>query len=335
MNTVKSVSASTAGVIPDWVLSSREPVLLRGLVSHWPVVEAGLQSDAQVSAYLERFYQGRPVTYYQCDPSAQGKIFYNDNYSGFNFKRSEANLSQVLRLLEQGRGAAEAPVYYIGSTLVDEWLPGFQEDNRLTLEGVSEPLVSVWLGNQSVVSAHYDCPNNIVCNVAGRRRFSLFPPDQLENLYVGPLDVTPSGRPISLVDIDNPDLEKFPKYQIAEQQKRVVELGAGDALFIPGMWWHHVRALENLNVLVNYWWRSQPDYMSNPEYVLHHALLSLRGLPQEQREIWKNIFNHYIFDYQEDNHRHIPPQVLGVLAPAHRSLAKRIRAHLASIFNRP
>src|SRR5206468_367295 len=82
------------------------------------------------------------------------------------------------------------------------------------------------------------------------RRFTLFPPEQLQNLYVGPLDFNPAGQAISLVDHAAPDLERFPRYAEALQHAQVAELEAGDAIFIPSMWWHAVEALAPFNALV-------------------------------------------------------------------------------------
>ena len=56
------------------------------------------------------------------------------------------------------------------------------------------------------------------------RRFTFFPPEQLENLYVGPIDFSPAGQPISLVDILNPDYAKFPKYKNAEDAALFADL---------------------------------------------------------------------------------------------------------------
>ncbi|GIR40175.1 MAG: hypothetical protein CM15mP51_09550 [Porticoccaceae bacterium] len=129
------------------------------------------------------------------------------------------------------------------------------------------------------MAPHYDFPTNIACSVAGRRRFTFFPPEQLENLYVGPIDFSPAGQPISLVDILNPDYAKFPKYKNAEDAALFADLEIGDAVLVPSMWWHHVEAKDNLNVLVNYWWRTTPNYMGSPLNVLQHAILGLRDLP--------------------------------------------------------
>ena len=116
--------------------------------------------------------------------------------------------------------------------MIDRWLPGFRDNNDIPIP-FPDPLVSFWLGNQTSISAHYDFPDNMACVVSGERRFTLFPPEQVSNLYVGPVDQTPSGQAISMVDFRNPDLHKFPKFAQALEHAQIAEMKAGDALFIP------------------------------------------------------------------------------------------------------
>ena len=76
-------------------------------------------------------------------------------------------------------------------------------------------LPRIWLGNRITTPTHLDEWNNIGCVVAGRRRFTLFPPEQIANLYIGPLDFAPTGAPMSLVSLRNPDFERYPKFREA------------------------------------------------------------------------------------------------------------------------
>lgn len=92
----------------------------------------------------------------------------------------------------------------------------------------------------------------------GRRRFTLFPPEQIANLYIGPIGHAPTGTPISLVSFREPDFERFPRFREALAAAHVAELEPGDALFIPTLWWHHVESLDKHNVLVNYCGRERP-----------------------------------------------------------------------------
>ena len=321
------------GRLPDGVLESERPLLLKDLVAEWPLVEAAKQSANAADSYLREFYNGKPVTVSVGPPEIDGRIFYNDDLSDFNFVMRRARLDAFLDALRQHRGDDKPPVHYVGSTTVDYILPGIREHNDLSLGDV-EPLVSIWLGNQTCIAAHFDVPDNVACVVAGRRRFTLFPPDQLENLYVGPLDYAPAGQSISLVDLREPDFEKFPRFRTALQHAQVADMQPGDALFIPSMWWHHVLGLESFNVLINYWWRSVPDWMGNPMDVLNHALLSIRDLPDAQRKIWQNIFAHYDFEPDDEVVAHIPEGARGVMAPIDEPTARKLRGLLLKRLNR-
>ena len=327
INKIKELQDCASDAIPDEVFESLKPMVLRGLVKAWPLVQASRASARDAADYISEFDRGLPLAAYEAEAKEQGRIFYNQQFSGFNFERTRQTLAQVLEKIFRVIDQNPAPTYYVGSTMVDHWLPGFRANNDLNL-GDRDNLMSLWLGNRSRIAAHYDFPNNIACSVAGRRRVTLFAPEQAENLYVGPLDFTPSGQPISLVDSCQPDLARFPKYADAMAAAYVVELEPGDALFIPSMWWHHIEALEGFNVLVNYWWRSTPAYLGSPLNALTHAVMSLRDLPAEQRRVWKGIFDQYVFDGDESAFEHIPQHARGMLAGVDEATANNIRTQL-------
>jgi hypothetical protein len=188
------------------------------------------------------------------------------------------------------------------------------------------------MGNQSRISAHYDAPDNIACVVAGKRRFTLFPPEQISNLYIGPIDFTPAGQPASLVDFHAPDFEKYPRFKQALKHAQVAELSAGDAIYIPANWWHHIEAMDKFNVLINYWWRQVDDHIGVPNDALLHAMLAIRELPVAQRQAWQHIFDYYIFNPQKQSH--IPEHALGVLSETNPLIARKLRAMLMNSLNR-
>ena len=102
----------------------------------------------------------------------------------------------------------------------------------------------IWIGNRVKVQTHFDLLDNIACVVGGRRRFTLFPPEQVPNLYIGPLDFTPSGTPMSMVPLTNPDFARYPRFAEALPPRSRRELEPGDALYIPYGWWHHVEVVD-------------------------------------------------------------------------------------------
>ncbi len=319
---------------PD-ILEATEPVVLRGLVAGWPMVAAARTSAAAADAYLRRFYRDATVNAMLGPPEIAGRFFYNEAMDGFNFAPVRVRLDKVLAELERYRGVdiTQQPAIYVGSTTIDTCLPGFHDENRIDLGG-RDALGSIWIGNRTRIAAHYDLPDNLACVVAGRRRFTLFPPAQVENLYIGPLDLTPAGQAISLVDFLQPDLERFPRFAQAMEHALTVEMEPGDALFIPSMWWHHIQALEDFNVLVNYWWRQTPAFMDTPMNALMHALMSVRDLPPEQRKAWEGLFRHYVFGADAATAAHIPPAARGALAPMEADTVRAIRAQLLKRMNR-
>lgn len=330
---VNEVQGVRPDAVPTEILTSTEPLLLKGLVSEWPFVKAGLESATAAAEYLLRFYANATVGAGYVAPEKAGRFFYNDDMSGFDFDQDMVKLDQVLAEILQYEQADEAPSRYVGSTKVDACLPGFRAENDVNFGDIS-PLVNFWLGNRTRIAAHWDLPDNLACCAVGHRRFTLFPPEELENLYVGPLHMTPSGREVSLVDFNDPDFDKYPRFQKALESAQVAELEPGDALFVPSMWWHHVEGLDSLNVLVNYWWRRVPSYMGTPVNALNLALLTIRDLPPEQRKAWQNIFRYYVFEAGDDTFEHIPEPARGPLGPIDEQVARRLRADLLNKLNR-
>ena len=162
---------------------------------------------------------------------------------------------------------------------------------------------------------------------SGKRRFTLFPPEQIDNLYIGPLDHTPAGQAVSLVDINQPDLDRFPKYKIAFEHALSVELNPGDAIFIPTPWWHHVEAFGEFNVLINYWWSDRRVPTASPVLALIHAIQSFNTMQDDRRDAWKHYLNYYLGE-KESTRAHIPAHAQGLLADMDLKAIKMLDAYL-------
>lgn len=325
--------AASINSLPRKVRESSEPCLLKGLASDWPLVQHARQSDEDAQRYILRFYQGKTVGMFRGEPGAGGRVFYDDGFEGFNFQRFVLKLDQLFSELRAASRDDQAPMFYLGSTSVDSHLPGFREHNDIAIDG-AQPLVSFWLGNRTRVAPHHDVPSNLACCVAGRRRFTLFPPEQLENLYIGPLEKNPGGQAISLVDTENVDDECFPRFQQALENAIIFDLEPGDALFIPSLWWHQVEGLDDFNMLINYWWRETPAYLGSPADALEHAILALRELPAQQKSAWQEFFRYYVFEFDPQNVEHIPENARGMLGEMNDQIARQIRARLLNKLNR-
>ncbi|MBU4432829.1 MAG: cupin-like domain-containing protein [Alphaproteobacteria bacterium] len=324
---VRALRAVTAADFHGTIVPAAQPVILRGLVSHWPVVQAAAAGDEALFAHLSAFDQQQSVTTLVGDPEAGGRFFYNADLTGFNFRSGGARLQKSFDFLLANRDAPSAAALAVQSIATHTHLPGFGEANPSpVLDPAIEP--RLWIGNRVIIAAHQDPYENLACVVAGRRRFTLFPPSSVGDLYIGPFELTPGGPTISLVSFDDPDLERHPRFARAMESALVAELEPGDALYIPYLWWHHVRSLAPVNVLTNYWWAASTADRGAPHDALLQAILALRDLPDSQRVAWKTLFDHYVFGDVKAATDHLPVAAQGLLGALTPEQARRLRETL-------
>ncbi|RZJ09016.1 MAG: cupin-like domain-containing protein [Rubrivivax sp.] len=289
------------------------PVLLKGLVAHWPAVKAGRREPLAICDYLRRFDHGVEVFATKTRAAARGVMGYNDSLTDFAFVKARMTLAEFMAHLQAYLPTDDAPAIAAQCAKVSEVIPGFVDDNPL--QTLPDTVPNFWLGNALTVPVHHDHPHNLACVVAGRRRFTLFAPAQVGNLYIGPLEHTPSGAPISVVHPKSPDFERYPRYRDALASAQVAEMEPGDALYIPPLWFHQVEALEKVNLLVNYWWPVAGDAeLPSPANTLMQAIKVLNALPPTQREAWAAMFDHYVVQRSGDPAAHIPEAWHGALA---------------------
>lgn len=311
---------------------AREPFVLRGLVAGWPLVAAGRQSARAARRYLLDHARDRPFTVSIGPPGHDGRLYY-DAGMAMNFRTGTGKLGDIFDGIDASEDQSDPRTVYLGSIDIPSHFEGLHAANHVDL-GARDPLASIWIGTRTRIAAHNDFPDNLACCAAGRRRFTLFPPDQFRNLYLGPIDNTPAGRAISMVDFDAPDFAAHPRFADAMAVAQTVELEAGDAIFIPSMWWHHVEGLADFNILVNYWWRGTPAFLGQPQDALNHAILAIRDLPDADKAIWREMFDHYVFRNDGRVTDHIPEPARSVLAPLTSESAGRLRAFLLRMLSK-
>jgi len=322
-------------VTPEYFQSSIKPrdvpVVMKGLVAHWPAVAVARAGGRALLDHLAPLNPGLDIPHFACAPEQDGRFFYTDDLSDFAYRHDTAPAGAFFERLLAEATVPRPQGLFAGSLALDAYFPGFTAANHLrALIPSSQFIASIWIGNRTLTAPHYDNVENVACVVSGRRSFTLFPIDQMANLYVGPIDRTPAGQPISLVDIRAPDYAAFPRYREAEAHALTATLEPGDAIYIPTLWWHGVESLDPVSVLVNYWWRDVPSYFGSPMTSLLHGLLSLRDLPPHQRARWKVVFDHLIFETDGPALSHLPPAARGLFGDLDRASAARIRDILAN-----
>lgn len=310
-----------------------QPAVFRGLAEDWPAVVAARRSDESFVAYLRSFRLDRQVAVIVGEPEIEGRFLYTDDLRALNFTRGMSPLDPFLDRLLRDRENPHPYAIAVQSEEIPSLLPGFEKENRTDL--VDDSVVPrAWIGNRIQVAPHYDLMENVGIVVAGRRRFIVFPPDELKNLYVGPFELTPAGTPVSLADPNNPDIDRFPRYAEALKRAQVAELGPGDAIYIPFHWWHGVDSLEPVNLFVNYWWNDARTDAGNPYDALLHAVYAIKTLPSDQRSVWRMVFDHYVFGMNGDPVEHLPEHARGMLGETNSEQLVRMRTTLRQLLSR-
>ena len=309
------------------VVEACRPVVMRGLVSHWPAVQASSRSPEDFRNYLSQFDAGGQTEAFIGEPRIAGKYYYNDDFKGFNFERKRMRFIDALGEMVSTLDQPGSATVYVGSVAVDQYLPGFSAQNALPILG-SEIAARIWLGHASIVSPHYDAFDNVACVVAGTRRFTLYPPEAIDRLYVGPIDNTMAGQPVSLAASAAPDDEKFPRFRELRDQALTAELEPGDAIYMPKLWWHKIESTAPFNGLVNYWWDAFSIGPDAPYTSLLLSMITIAERPLEERRAWKAWFDHYVFRSNGHPLAHLPAEQHGLLGPLKPDNYGKIRARV-------
>jgi len=316
----------TAEMFRDRIFPQQQPAVMRGLVKNWPAVKEGVKSPRAFCDYVKRFDRGAPVSVLSAPAEVDGRFFYKDDMKSFNFGRSKLAFGDAMTELMAQLDKENPPATYMESALIADCVPDFPGENALDFIP-SSAAARIWIGNRLRTQTHYDLYDNVACVVAGQRRFTVFPPDQIENLYMGPFEYTLSGTPVSMTSLEEPDFERFPRFEKALDAALVADLEPGDAIFVPYFWWHHVRSLSRFNVLVSYWWNEAPGNMGSLYNCLLHNVLAIRDLPASQRMAWRAVFDYFVFKTSGEPMEHLPPHARGTLGPmtdSQREFMKRV-----------
>ena len=327
---ITELSSKDPDLIREGFQSGR-PFIVRQLHSEWILVKKGKESETELKKYLHECSLKRDFVYAIGEPEQNGKIFYNKDM-GVNFVERKAALKTVLGYFDEIREAEEDVALYLSSLEIHKYFENLLTETPSYLNE-DQYRAGLWIGNKIQVPLHNDFPNNVACVIGGRRKFTLIPPNQFENLYVGPIDFTPAGRAVSMVDLQNPDLDKYPKFAVALEHALTAELSPGDIIYIPSMWWHAVEGLDDFNVMLNFWWRENPTFLGGPDAAMKLAIATIRDLPHPEKQHWKQLFEYYIFNNSEENTAHIPEKSRGVLGKINSDLARKIKSYLLEVLS--
>ena len=339
MQPMKEIDGVTREHFQREVLPGYEPVVMRGLVGHWPLVAQGRAGLEPCLNYLMSFDKGEAVDAVLARPEPLRAFSYKQALDGFNFTRDKRPYAALFEQLWRYSHFPDPPSLAAQSALVPAALPGLEQANACPLLD-ADAAPRIWIGNRATVPAHFDDSHNLACVAAGRRRFTLLPPQCAPLLYLGPPDYAPTPAPMSVVpDLHRADPAQFPLLREALEHAVVAELEPGDALYIPPLWFHQVEALApHLNILVNYWWRPEAA-LGRPDDLhlaaMRLAMLAFRHLPDGEREGWRALLAHYAFGARGAELAHIPDAQRHLFGELDAAADAAVRKDLLNLLTKP
>ncbi|GAB7535080.1 cupin-like domain-containing protein [Burkholderia sp. 3C] len=225
----------------DGWLARNEPVIITGALDDWRIDERWTPEA------LANIAQTRRITLstagdgqYRLKPS-------HDIRRSNAFENTEVEFGVAARRMLD----ADADEHvYVMQQPIPQMLPELL-DNLVVPEWIasSRPMINLWFGRRTSSQLHFDYSNNLFAQLYGSKEFALFAPDETPRLY--PYHHDAATAHLSNVEPDQPDLAAYPDYAHAEAIRFTIH--AGELLYMPVFWWHHVRAPE-VSVSVNFWW---------------------------------------------------------------------------------
>ncbi|NXB17388.1 KDM8 protein, partial [Rhagologus leucostigma] len=218
----------------DNYLIPQRPVVLEGVMDHWPCMKKWS---------VDYFCQ---VAGCRTVPVELGAQYTDEEWSQQLMTVSDF-ISQYIM--------DENNVGYLAQHQLFDQIPELKEDISIPDycclgEGEEDDItINAWFGPRGTISPlHQDPQQNFLAQVFGRKYIRLYSPQDSENLYPHESQILHNT---SQVDVENPDLVRFPNFTKAAFQSCI--LMPGQILFIPVKYWHYVRSLE-LSFSVSFWW---------------------------------------------------------------------------------
>ncbi|XP_046397075.1 bifunctional peptidase and arginyl-hydroxylase JMJD5 [Ischnura elegans] len=224
------------------------PAVLKGCLDHWPALSLWSPS------YLTEMAGNRTV------PIELGPHYVHPAWGQKLMAIGDFVEQHMAPDPKQSAGGIEKKIGYLAQHPLFDQIPELRNDIKvpeyccltedIDSSADEEVDINAWFGPKGTVSPlHHDPKHNLLAQVLGSKRVILYSSDDSKYLhpYEGQLlDNT------SQVDPEDPlTLSRFP--DVSSAQSWECELHAGDMLYIPRRWWHHVRSLST-SFSVSFWW---------------------------------------------------------------------------------
>lgn len=241
------------------------PVVIEGALGGWPALERWSP------AYLSALIGGIEIKY---KLSANGKHpNFHETSLGAMFATGRSTFAEFVAALAGPDAATRLftgdEKFLLrrrgGETTIDPELRPLLDDASVPDLVPADRLYTVWAwfsGRGVRTWLHYDnngC-HNLNAQITGEKQCVLVAPRELAKLALFPQGGPNPALNCSQIDVDEPDLARFPEF--AGVEAVAARLQPGDLLFIPAWWCHAFTHLGAFNSNLNFWWKPEHPVMN-------------------------------------------------------------------------
>jgi hypothetical protein len=233
-NTIPVVSTISDYTFKKKYVNRNQPVIIKGIVENWAAIKLW---DNQY------FADNFPDSTVGVVPLSNGELDLNPTRGS---KLEQLSIRESIKAVQSEKldngWAIASPIEKFPIEMQKQCPPVSYCASAKFLRG------RVFIGPKGTVTPlHQDLFENLYTVVKGCKRIILYPPDSPVYRY-SPFSKLPNH---AQTDPEFPDFVRYPKFKEAKPIK--FDLKAGETLFIPAFWWHHLRNLEP-TIAVSYWW---------------------------------------------------------------------------------
>jgi lysine-specific demethylase 8 len=263
---IESIEQPTLGEFRTRYVDRERPVVLRGAIREWPLFRTWTPE------YLKSVLGARPVKVARSPDGGE----YFDPETGVDYVRDfilpfdqfvdrvfAKDSTEKLYLLQAS--LTEFPEL-AGEVVAPDYPP--------------RPILfqNLWIGSGgNITRCHYDMQDNLLAQVVGRKRVTLFPSRDLWRMY--PRSPFGNKSNFSRVDVERPDFGRFPRFRDVPALE--TQLEPGDMLYIPIHWFHHVVSVD-ASVSLNYWWQPRRRQSLRPPALWYWPRIAASGYLQHE-----------------------------------------------------
>ena len=283
-----SLDDQAEGLLWSQIYNKQQPVVIRSLISSWNAVSHPSRRWSDLSQLRDRVLTSST----ECNDSIIVPVEIGDSYMDEKLSKQFIEFNHLLDLyMSSGQDChshhyknnaatnsheqqVAMPRIYLAQYDVDE-IHVLRDDiktPRLCSTGKGSVYKkNIWFGSpQGTISpCHHDPFQNVLCQVVGEKEIIIFDPSLDRYLYPA---INTVQKNTSLVDINKPDLNKYPLYKEIlnlvenntdkggndDNEAHTTMIGRtilypGDAVYIPFKWWHYCKT-STLSCSINYWW---------------------------------------------------------------------------------